>query len=72
MTTPQDDGGTAQISATDFEQMKDEMNRLRDQNEELLGMVKRCEMWLSTASEGRRMQNACKAVIAKAVRKEGA
>lgn len=34
---------------------------------EMLEMLRRCEMWLSTLHEGRAMQSACKDVIAKAV-----
>lgn len=39
---------------------------------ELLEMLERCEMWLSTAPDGRAMQRACQAVITKATGKEDA
>lgn len=40
--------------------------RLEEQRDALLDMLERCEMWLSTAPEGRAMQVACQSVIAKA------
>lgn len=39
---------------------------VRAENAELLDVVERCEMWLSTAPDGRAMQLVCQAVITKA------
>lgn len=44
--------------------LADHARRLERQRDELLEMVARCEMWLSTLPEGRAMQLACRAAIA--------
>jgi hypothetical protein len=80
MSFDTDPGEQARISACDLEQMCNEMRRLQHRNAQLeakaaaaadmLEIVARCEMWLSTVPEGRAMQLACQAAIAKATGRE--